>query len=45
MVKKVTLPKKVGPQFSASLDKSINVLHDISLGGWSSGHTPGLNIS
>jgi len=51
-VKKVTLPKTAGASkpghaaaTAANNDNSITMMHDNSLGGWSSGHTPGPNIS
>ena len=49
-VKKVSVPKRplivAAPAALANAnDLSLTMIHDNSLGGWSNGHTPGLNIS
>ena len=47
-VRKVTVPKRAlvaAPAAAKAKDLSLTLMHDTSLGGWSNGQTPGLNIS
>ena len=47
-IRKVTVPKRAlvaAPAAANANDLSLTLMHDNSLGGWSDGQTPGLNIS